>query len=222
MEQFSVKDIFGTQIKNIWVNENYKDINVINRGFTVQDNIIRNSIMFIGINPSFDENNIEVNEEFYNIEQNGKSHPYFNKFKEISKNINHHWTHFDLLFFRETNQKYINELLKHKNGVDFVFRQLEISKNVIIKAKPKILIVSNTMARHFMGFDKNQDQTQGVWMGFDFVFDENLGTHKIVNNSDLDNTPVFFTSMLTGQRALDNGSFERLNWHINFVLKQLK
>ena len=77
------------------------------------------------------------------------------------------------------------------------------------------------MARHFTGFEKNQEQTQGVWMGFDFVFDEKLGTHKIVNNSDLDNTPVFFTSMLTGQRALDKGSFERLNWHINFVLNQI-
>ena len=44
-------------------------------------------------------------------------------------------------------------------------------------------------------------------MGFDFIFDEKLGTHKIVNNSELENTPVFFTSMLTGQRALDNGSF---------------
>jgi uncharacterized protein YecE (DUF72 family) len=27
--------------------------------------------------------------------------------------------------------------------------------------------------------------------------------------------------MLSGQRALDLGSFERLKWHIKFVLKQL-
>ena len=221
MEKFSVKEKFETEIRNIWENEKYKEFEIINRGFGIQDIILKNSIMFIGINPSFDENSKEIHEEFYNVEQDGKTHPYFNKFKEISKKVNHSWTHFDFLYFRETNQKYINELLKKQNGVDFVFKQLEISKKVILEAKPKILIVSNTMARHFMGFDKNQDQTQGVWMGFDFIFDEKLGTHKIIHNSELENTPVFFTSMLTGQRALDNGSFERLNWHINFVLNQL-
>ncbi len=221
MEHFSVKEKFETEIRSIWNNELYKEFNIISRGFGIQDKILKNSIMFIGINPSFDENSAEIHEEFYNVEQDGKSHPYFNKFKEISKKVNHSWTHFDLLYFRETNQKYINELLKKHNGVDFVFKQLEISKKVILEAKPKILIVSNTMARHFMGFDKNQNQTQGVWMGFDFIFDEKLGTHKIINNSELENTPVFFTSMLTGQRALDNGSFERLNWHINFVINQL-
>lgn len=28
--------------------------------------------------------------------------------------------------------------------------------------------------------------------------------------------------MLTGQRALDNGSFERLGWHINKVKKKFE
>lgn len=178
--------------------------------------------MFIGINPSFNETNTEINQEFYNVEQAGKSHQYFNKFKEISNYLDHHWAHFDLLFFRETNQNYINNLLKLDNniGVDFIFRQLEISKQVLILAKPKVLIVSNTMSRHFLGFDKNEAENKGVWMAFDFVFDEKFGTHKIINNKELENTPVFFTSMLTGQRALDKGSRERLMWHIRFVLNQ--
>ena len=221
MEQFSVKEKFETEIKEIWDNENFRNFEVIKRGFGIQDIILKKSIMFIGINPSFDERKDKPSQEFYNISQTGESHPYFNKFKIIAGNQNHHWTHFDLLFFRETNQRYVNELLKKTNGVEFIYRQLEVSKKVLIEAKPKVLIISNTMARHFTGFEKNQEQTQGVWMGFDFVFDEKLGTHKIVNNSDLDNTPVFFTSMLTGQRALDKGSFERLNWHINFVLNQI-
>jgi hypothetical protein len=71
-----------------------------------------------------------------------------------------------------------------------------------------------------MGFDKNLERTKGVWMDFDFEFDENLGTHKIVNNSELENVPVFFTSMLSGQRALDNGSYQRLIWHIKYVLNK--
>jgi len=49
------------------------------------------------------------------------------------------------------------------------------------------------------------------FIGYDFIWDEELGTYTYKNN------PFFFTSMLTGQRALDNGSFKRLIWHINFV-----
>ena len=217
MKEFSVKNKFESDIREIWTNNNYKEFEVIKRGFSVQDIVLKNSIMFIGINPSF--NNIENTGEFYNVNQDGESHPYFNKFKEISKNSKLEWTHFDFLFFRETNQKYIDELTKQKNGPEFIMEQLKISKKILCEAKPKILIVSNTKARHFMGFEKNKDQTQGVWMGFDFEFDENIGTHKIVNNLELKNTPVFFTSMLTGQRAIDNGSFERLKWHINYILK---
>lgn len=52
------------------------------------------------------------------------------------------------------------------------------------------------------------------------VFDKSIGTHNIVNNVDLKGTPVFFT-MRTGQRALDNGSYDRLVWHINYVLEKM-
>ncbi len=222
MEKFSVKEKFETKIINIWSDQKYNELEIINRGFAIQDNVIINSIMFIGINPSFNETDTEINQEFYNIEQRGKSYPYFNKFKEISEYLDHHWTHFDLLFFRETNQNYINNILKTDNniGVDFIFSQLEISKQVLILAKPKVLIVSNTTARYFLGFDKSVSKNEDIWMGFDFVFDEKLGTHKIINNKELENTPVFFTSMLTGQRALDKGSLERLMWHIQFVINQ--
>lgn len=59
-----------------------------------------------------------------------------------------------------------------------------------------------------------------------FLFDDKIGTHRITGNKEfetvLKGTPVFFTSMLTGQRALDNGSFERLGWHINKVKKKFE
>jgi hypothetical protein len=36
----------------------------------------------------------------------------------------------------------------------------------------------------------------------------------------MNQTSVFFTSMLSGQRALDIGSRERLIWHLAKVLKE--
>jgi hypothetical protein len=123
------------------------------------------------------------------------------------------------LFLRETNQKNIESIYSQKNGVDFIFQQLLISKEIIELSKPKVIIVNNSLARKYLGFEKNNDID--VWMGLKFKFDETIGTYRVVNNENLKNTPIFFTSMLTGQRALDKGSLERLIWHIKFVLEKL-
>ena len=49
-------------------------------------------------------------------------------------------------------------------------------------------------------------------MGFDLDFDEDfnneIGTYKIKIGEK--ETPIFFSGMLSGQRALDLGSLERL------------
>lgn len=222
MEKFSVKEKFESEITSIWDNHKYENLEILRRGFAVQDVVVKNCIMFIGINPSYDDLLGDRSRTFYNVEHEGFGHPYFNKFKEITQKVGIQWTHFDLLYLRETKQNFIKDLMKMPNGIDFIFKQLEISKKVIFEAKPKILVISNTMARFFSGFEQNEEGTEGVWMDFDFEFEEKFGTYKIINNKELNNTPVFFTSMLTGQRAIDKGSFERLKWHIGFVLKQLK
>lgn len=33
--------------------------------------------------------------------------------------------------------------------------------------------------------------------------------------------PVFYSGMLSGAHAVDNGSFDRLIWHIKYVLNML-
>lgn len=97
-----------------------------------------------------------------------------------------------------------------------------MSKEIIEEAKPQIIVVANTTARLFFGKDKNIEKDVNIWLNYDFEFDNLIGTHRIKTEGNLFNTPVFFTSMLSGQRAMDNGSFERLQWHINFVLNKLK
>lgn len=221
MEKFSVKDFYKSEIDQIWDEAKIENKELLSRGYAVHDEIIKNTILFIGINPSFSGKNKKRGSYFFNNnDDDEKMHKYFNKFKKISKEIDLPWTHFDLLYFRETNQKYISELLNDKNGIGFIYNQLQLSKKIITNAVPKILVVTNTMFRHFMGLDKDKQKNTGVWMDFDFEFDDNLGTYKIID-SELDGVPVFFISMLTGQRALDNGSFKRLVWHINFVLKKI-
>src|SRR5699024_10216291 len=147
--------------------------------------------------------------------EEGGVYTYFRRFVDISQKTGVKWSHWDLLFFRETKQRYIDKLIKKDYGIDFIKEQLEISKRIISMSRPKIIVVSNTKARRFMRNKKSR-----LYMGSEFEFDEGLGTYIIINDDVLAGTPVFFTSMLTGQRALDNGSYERLVWHINFVLEK--
>ena len=69
---------------------------------------------------------------------------------------------------------------------------------------PKIVIVANAFAS-----DIFQQE-------FRCVFDDRFGCHFFKINEK--KIPVLFTSMLTGQRALDKGSFLRLKWQIRMIL----
>lgn len=233
----NIVEEFQHEIDAHWRKEAFSEIEVIKRGYGVHAEIIKDAILFIGINPSFTKNS-EVGNYFIKIEQDGKSsklhsdgtyserdkpYSYFKKFIEITKELNKSnairdlkWTHVDLLFHRETEQKLISVLKKDKkipNGAAFINGQFEIAKKIIAKSEPKVIVVSNSKARDFL---KNGGKNK---LGFDFEFDSKLGTEIIVNHPTLEGVPVFFTSMLTGQRALDLGSYERLIWHIKYVLE---
>lgn len=218
--KIDIKKHYSEKINNLWNAPKFSEIQVIKRGFGIHKEVIKNSILFIGINPSFKKGSIHENYFFY-MNQAGENpgsniHPYFKKFVDISTRLDIEWSHLDLFFFRETRQRFVNELLKDEVGKSFLDEQLQISKEIILSAKPKIIVVSNTAARYFMKQNKHQISTN-----FEFRFDPRFGTEIIINNSKLEGTPIFFTSMLTGQRAIDRGSYNRLVWHLDFVLKQI-
>ncbi|MGJ8685751.1 MAG: hypothetical protein ACSHWW_14060 [Nonlabens sp.] len=184
-----------------------------------------NGLVFVGINPSMSEevkNRLnkkgDINCEFYKLTYDKNTeHRYFKKFFDISEKTGLNWGHLDLLYNRETSQKKVSALLKTERGKEFIYKQCMISKIVIDKLiderNPRIFIVNNTLARDLLG---NYHTTSPLhksthWIGYDFVWNEDYGTYVYKNN------PFFFTSMLTGQRALDNGSYQRLIWHINYV-----
>lgn len=203
---------------------------LLDRGFVFEFNEGQKDIdiLFIGINPSYTKS--DPRKEFYN-KKNVQTLSYFKPFNNIieelekkrtnSKSLT--WSHLDMLVFRETQQSFIeNKLLKTEEGNQFIFKQLIVSKQILEYLNPKIMVVSNTAARHFLGRDKFEKKGKefGVWMGYDFQFDDDLGTDKIINNSKI-KSYVFFTSMLSGQRALDKGSKQRLIWHIKSVLDRM-
>lgn len=214
----SIKERFGTELENIVSNDKFNSISVIERGFKSIDSIQKNSILFIGINPSYTDNMPIKNVSYYDLKQKGNDYPqYFSKFEYISEVVGEKWSHLDLLFFRETQQGAIDEIINEQNGLQFIWEQLQVSKKIIEESSPKVIVVCNTKARQFLGKDKSINKN--LWLDYDFQFDEEIGTYRLISAiPKLNNVPVFFTSMLTGQRALDNGSFERLVWHIKQVI----
>ena len=207
------------EIDKLWAANAH--IEYANRGYRLQVSLKPNSLLFVGINPSYSEKDTSTDSCYSFDEESGKIHKYFNKFQDISRKVNIQWAHIDLLFLRETDQKNVGKIID--DHPDFVYKQLMISKEIIENLQPKIIVTNNTLARRLLGFDKfeKNGKSENEWINFEFKFDDSIGTHRITYNEKLENTPIFFTSMLTGQRALDNGSYERLVWHIKFVLGKL-
>lgn len=211
---FSVKKHFEKEFMELFENQKYNNIPCLKYSFHSIDKIEKNSVLYIGLNPSrTDDEKLENN--FYNLEQdNDGTIGYWKAFQVLSEKINERWTHLDLLVMRETKQKHIRDLLKIDSGKNFINQQLMISKQILESIDPKIILVTNTLSRDFLG--KTQIYNKGIRIGYNYKFDKTIGTDRIINpDSSLNGVPVFFTSMLSGQRALDLGSRERLIWHIN-------
>lgn len=194
------------------------------------------SILFIGLNPSFSDRGFSTilaksaypnisPREFYDwknrskfnlviaieIEKIAKDiYSYFKKFKDIAGDLNLEWEHIDLFFYRETNQGQLKKVILNKDGMnEFGRKQLELSKKLLEAIKPKIIVVVNAFASNVFYNEYNLKRN----------FDEELGCH--VTDLNGQSVPVFLASMLTGQRAMDNYSFERLKWHIKQVYEQV-
>ena len=211
MNEFSVKERYEERLNRLWDDARYSSLPFRERGYAAPAEVKVNALMFIGLNPSYKGDGTDER-HFYS--GNGKLHRYFHKFIDVSEATGLPWTHLDLFYVRETNQKNMEGLCEDAVGREFAREQFAITKDIMEQAKPCMLVVNNVYAKRWMK-DKafNPD-------AFDFCFDEEIGTYRIVNDSSLEGTPVFFSSMLTGQRALDLGSLERLEWHIRFVRKK--
>ncbi len=217
----NIKNTYKKALDAIWNNPKYKDIYLLDRGYAVQQEMSENAILYMGINPSIQEGEqTELSQKerrlFYDLHRI-QPHKYFQKFIDIAGLLETRWTHTDLLFCRETNQKKVEGLFKSKEGLDFINQQLQLSRQMIEDSKPTIIVVNNTLARRFLGFEKKEvknNKMENVWLDYDFEFDGNIGTYRIKNNDALEKVPIFFSSMFTGGRALDLGSLERLVWQM--------
>lgn len=201
------------------------------------DDFTKDSILFVGCNPSFSKKafpkilsghkyeNIDklinflkwdnFSKDIKNVDESIsleklsiEKYAYFKPLKDIADKIKLPFEHIDLFLYRQTNQAdfkmHIFENGKiNKFGID----QIDLFKKIVSYIQPKVIVVANAFASQTI-----KEQLKDLIK----PFDEEKGVNFfIINNKKV---PIFFTSMITGQRALDNNSKERLIWHIKQVI----
>jgi len=150
-------------------------------------------------------------------------YPYYSEFQRIAGELNSQWEHIDLFFYRETSQNELRQKLFQKvpdfkedsllidnNFRPFFMDQLNLSIELMTELEPKLIVVVNALAANIL-YAK---------LGLKKTFDENSGAYSLVLK-DGSCCPILLASMLSGQRAMDTFSKERLVWHMEKVLKGL-
>lgn len=210
-------------------------------------NLKTNSILFVGLNPSFSLTALSKHHkksedeiwDYYNatnthnkkgwikeVEEASENYSYFKKFDPIKNEMNakipdsiFDWEHIDLLLVRKTQQ---NEMLKQlglhnindphdiqdSTMKEFVLTQIDFFRKLLRELYPKIIVVVNAKASRIFkeAFDPKWNDDAGCYITS--VEDRSVQTH--------------LTGMLTGQRALDNESYNSLKWNILHSYKTLK
>ena len=152
-------------------------------------------------------------------------HPYFSKFDtlltfeeiDVSTAKPLLWNHIDLFFYRETNQRdFKKKIIRQDQGKlnSFGNDQIKLTKELIIEYNPCLIIVVNAFASELI--------KKEIFSEKEIKFDESKGYDLFTWGENLKDVPIFFSSMLTGQRALDKHSFKRLKWHVKQALQDKK
>ena len=202
---------------------------LVRRGVQIEDEIPDKSLLFIGINPSFNEKNdlipgVKGYSPIYSLKN--INHSYFTKAAEIAKKNALPFGHHDLFPVRERDQKVIEgffvdidgRLLPSDGQAPFIENSLRWSEETILASCPQMIVVINAFASRIF-FDyrfPNGQSLLGFKPGDKQLWVPELGTDFIW--IDGQTVPILFSGMLSGQRALDRWSEFRLEWHIHHVL----
>lgn len=206
MSRLNVKEQFGKKIQSLFDSRPTDDTGIINRGFAIEKTIGLDSILFIGMNPSFNEEADKKNNTLGIVSYyDNFSYKFFSPMVKIAAACGVGFAHHDLYFTKETSQKEVIKLsIKHYN---YFKQQIELTNEIINEARPIAIVIANAAVSELFV----NKQTGSIH------FDNELGTY-ILNTSGLNSIPVFCSGMLSETRALDIYSRERLVWQIQKTL----
>jgi hypothetical protein len=144
-----------------------------------------------------------------------REYAYFKKFIDINKYIeSSSFGHLDLLPIRETDQSKIKQLME--NNPFFLNDAIQLFIQTIERINPKIIVVENSLARDLL---INNEISKKHFPEYSFKISEYSKFGTPINHFG---QGIIYTSMLTGQRAMDKGSYHRMIHTINQILTSIK
>lgn len=167
-------ELINSKIIDLWneFKENENKNFCENRPLAPQEILKKNSLLFIGLNPSIrKKHEAEIPKYDGEIDNIKYKLPdkYYSKIDEISQKsgFGNNWTHFDLLFYRGS-QKDVEKISKNLNckGNLFIWKQLQISKILLDNIEPKLIVIVNSLAREFTGKNRKEENGKiyGEWL----------------------------------------------------------
>lgn len=179
------------------------------RKYDIIDKVHKDGLLLVGINPSFDESFKGPCEgKVRDSEKGGYKHPYFTKPKKLNDAIGiSRFSHVDMFSLRSRPQHLVQDIVNDPDSQGFIEEQLRLFRMIVDGASPRAIVVVNALASHLIRTRRALDALD---------YDEELGVdmYKIGEKR----VPVFYSGMLSGAHTIDNGSFDRLIWHIKYVL----
>lgn len=227
----SICHLFNAKISNIWTD--FSHIEQTRKAPLFFHELRQRGLIFIGLNPSdtiransclrgspyqninpltyFDWSVVEERATVENLVEihlrSVQYYSYFNRMREIAESAQTDWDHVDVFAYRNRNQKEIERLVysQDENVRLFFARQGALFRSVLRYVNPMCIVVVNAFASKLI-----REWYTPAW-------NEGRGCHFMaVSGGRM--VPIFFSGMLSGQRALDTGSFERLSWHVRSII----
>ena len=205
---------YGSVLTCMWEDQIQKhpetaEDEIIKRGYAIESKLQIGGVLFLGMNPSFPQGEKnQTGRYFYDWDENNDYFKAFSAFSELTFGKVYP-CHHDIFFIRHTDQKTLLNKRNDNSYKDFFDKQLNISKSIIRRTDPRLIVILNARVRDIFHeiypFDELRD------------FDDSLGAYRLEIEGK--NVPVIFSGMLSGQRALDRGSKMNLRWQIKHVLQ---
>ena len=122
--------------------------------------------------------------------------PFFARPIEISREVGLDWQHIDLFLYKETSQSDFKKRIMDRDSLnEFALEQITLFEEALLMIEPKCIIVANAFSSQLL-----REHIKG-----DLLWDTERGFHWFTKGGR--KIPMLFSSMLSGQRALDRWSY---------------
>lgn len=217
MERLNLKDdlYLDKKLEKIW-SERYDFENEIIAPL-YQENILKNQITFLSLNPSLlPKDREKATRGFYphspytlDCSKEKAEYAFFQKFYDLGKHLNQSWSTLDLLYERDSTQENLESKYNPKIIVEkdkkFIQDQIKLTFEILKELQPKVVVVSNAGADRFIHWNlKDIDIKQ------EFPNEKNGFIYKIDNIPFITNESRFMGSRQHWIRSEKDGRRDKL------------